>query len=330
MVREMDDLVLVKLGAARTALAEAKTIQETKNVLDIAISAEVYARRQKLGEEAIEFARSIKVEALRQLGGMLKRTPRNTGAAGRGKAKAKRGTLGVPRIDEPETLAEIGLDKKTSKMAQDVAEFTEEEVEKVKTGKTTISQVVRRYNRKKKMVKIVQENLVLGKQDKVYSIIYADPPWKYEYSFSESRAIENQYPTMELEDIMSLPVRDLVAEHSIIFLWCPPAFNEKAFQVLRAWGFEYRTQMVWVKPSIGPGQWVRQQHELLLIGVKGNIPTPEGTDRPSSVIEAPRRKHSEKPQIVYDLIEKMYPTLERIELFARQKREKWDAWGNQV
>jgi len=135
---------------------------------------------------------------------------------------------------------------------------------------------------------------------------------------------------MELEDIKALPVQEVCADDALLFLWCPPAFTRKGIAVLEAWGFSYRTNMVWVKPSIGPGQWVRQQHELLLIGRKGNFPTPEQENRFPSVIQAERGKHSEKPPIVYGIIEQMYPDMRRIELFARAQREGWVAWGNEV
>lgn len=133
-----NDIVLQKLETARTALAEAKTIQETKNILDVAIAAEVYAKRQQLGEEAVQYATSIKVEALAQLGRMLKETPRNTGAAGmdlRAVPKENR-----PKAYEP-TLAEMGLDKKTSKLAQDIAALPEEKLEAVKSGLIALSNV---------------------------------------------------------------------------------------------------------------------------------------------------------------------------------------------
>jgi len=164
----------------------------------------------------------------------------------------------------------------------------------------------------------------------VFPVIYADPPWEYDHPISDSRRIENQYPTMSLDEIMSLPVKDIAADDAILFLWVTTPMLEKGLKVLNAWGFDYRTSMVWVKPSIGPGQWVRQRHEYLLIGVRGDIPTPKGEDKPDSVIEAPREEHSKKPEIVYDIIERMYPELPKVELFSRRKRENWAAWGNEI
>lgn len=130
------DLVLIKLDAARTALAEAKTIQETKQVLDIASAAEIYAKRQHLGDEAIKYATSIKVEALAQLGRMLKETPRARPAIGSIVIGNKREPM---KDTERPTLEQLGLDKKTSKLAQDIAELSEEQLEKVKAGVITIS-----------------------------------------------------------------------------------------------------------------------------------------------------------------------------------------------
>ena len=78
------------------------------------------------------------------------------------------------------------------------------------------------------------------------------------------------------------------------------------------------------------GWWVRQQHEQLLIGVRGDLRCPDPEDRPSSVVMAPRTEHSEKPEVFYEVIERMYPTCERVELFARHPRDGWAAWGNQA
>lgn len=137
----MNDLVLAKLGTARTALAEAKTIQETKHILDVATAAEIYAKRQQLGEEAILYATSIKVEALRQLGNMLKETPRNTGTRLAGSTDGLGGAIVEPPSTTP-TLAELGLNKKISKLAQDIAELPDEQIEAVMSGVVSISKAI--------------------------------------------------------------------------------------------------------------------------------------------------------------------------------------------
>lgn len=133
------DLVLAKLDTARFALSEAKTIQETKKILDVASAAEILAKRQKMGEEAISYATSIKVEALAQLGRMLKEMPKNEG----GYAGKYAGTELVPAYDIP-TLSDMGLDKKTSKLAQDIASLPDDKLEAVKKGTVAISRALQK------------------------------------------------------------------------------------------------------------------------------------------------------------------------------------------
>ena len=237
----------------------------------------------------------------------------------------------LQKVSQPDAAKMFNVSPRLVAMAKRVYESAPADVVKeIVDGKLAVSQYARQINRAEKIGEIVQNNKPLNGNGKRYSVIYADPPWKYDFSDSLSRAVENHYPTMELEEIKSLPVQDIAADQAILFLWCPPAFTKKAIGVLEAWGFEYRTNMVWVKDRIGSGQWVRQRHELLLIGRRGDFPTPEGGNRPDSVIESPRQEHSKKPDDTYSIIESMYPELERIELFARNKRTGWKGWGNQA
>jgi N6-adenosine-specific RNA methylase IME4 len=164
-------------------------------------------------------------------------------------------------------------------------------------------------------------------------VILADPAWWFEVYDPDSgseRAAGSHYPCMRTEDICALPVAQLATDDAMLFLWVPPSQLPAASRVIEAWGFDYVTQIVWVKDQIGLGFYVRNKHELLLIAKRGNMPTPLPANRPPSVIHAPRREHSRKPDVVYDLIERMYPELPRIELFARQARAGWQAWGNEA
>lgn len=162
-----------------------------------------------------------------------------------------------------------------------------------------------------------------------YNVVYADPPWRYEHVKTENRAIENQYPTMALKDICNLPVSELCADDVVLFMWATSPKLEEAMQVVKAWGFTYRTCAVWVKDKIGMGYYFRQKHELLLVATRGNLPVPEPGDRLSSVIEAPRGRHSEKPDTFYEIIEQLYPNYPKIELFSRNVRTGWQGWGNE-
>lgn len=187
----------------------------------------------------------------------------------------------------------------------------------------------RRAERIERITTISQNN---GDLDGIgpFNVIYADPPWRYEYIETESRAIENQYPTMTLDAICALPVGDIAADDCVLLMWATSPKLAEAMQVLEAWGFNYRTCMVWVKDKIGMGYYARQQHELLLIAARGELPTPLPENRPSSVFYGERTEHSRKPETAYELVERMYPEYKRVELFARNKRDGWQTWGNQA
>jgi len=161
-----------------------------------------------------------------------------------------------------------------------------------------------------------------------FNVLLADPPWQYDFSETSSRAIENQYPSMPLQQIKALRVT--IAENAVLFLWATAPKLREALEVLEAWGFSYRTNAVWDKEKIGMGYWFRGQHELLLVGVKGEFSPPDTQARYSSVIRGTRKEHSQKPNCVYEMIETMFPTGKYLELFARNKRERWQSWGLDV
>ena len=133
---------------------------------------------------------------------------------------------------------------------------------------------------------------------------------------------------MPLHDICALPVHDLVTSDSVLFMWSIVPHLEQAFDVLNAWGFQYVSHLCWVKDRPAQGYWARNQHELLLIARRGDVPAPNPP--PASVIAAARREHSRKPDEAYEIIEQMFPGLPKLELFARGGREGWAAWGNEV
>jgi N6-adenosine-specific RNA methylase IME4 len=172
------------------------------------------------------------------------------------------------------------------------------------------------------------------RSDRRYAVILADAPWDFEVYDAKSgldSAANAHYPTMATDEIAALPVADLATRDAVLFMWSTAPHLPEALQVMQSWDFEYVTHMVWVKDKIGLGYWVRNQHELLLIGRRGDMLTPAFENRPSSVFNAARRAHSQKPDEAYEIIERMYPELPKIELFARgMARPGWAVWGNQA
>jgi N6-adenosine-specific RNA methylase IME4/ParB-like chromosome segregation protein Spo0J len=165
---------------------------------------------------------------------------------------------------------------------------------------------------------------------KLYNVIYADPPWKFEPYSQETgmdRSADNHYPTMDLDGIKTIPIP--AAEDAALFLWATVPMLPQALDVMRAWGFSYVSNYVWVKDRIGTGYWGRNKHELLLIGTRGNIPAPAPGTQPISAIIAPTDRHSAKPNEFRQIIEKMFPNLPRLEMFARGEIDGWDTFGNE-
>jgi N6-adenosine-specific RNA methylase IME4/ParB-like chromosome segregation protein Spo0J len=158
-----------------------------------------------------------------------------------------------------------------------------------------------------------------------YDVLYVDPPW--DYVIPGRGTPENHYPVMSDDEIKALHIP--AAENSVLFLWTTYPKLDVAIDVIRAWGFTYKSNLVWVKDKFGTGFYFRGQHELLLLGVIGEgLGVPAEGDRHSSVLFAPREEHSRKPTEVYEIIEKMYPGRSYIEMFARgEPRVGWTAWG---
>lgn len=161
-----------------------------------------------------------------------------------------------------------------------------------------------------------------------YPTIYADPPWPYSNTAARGAA-ENHYATMTLGSIREEPVKELAAENAHLHLWTTNAFLREAFDVIRAWGFRYKSCLVWIKPQLGMGNYWRVSHEFLLLGVRGSLPFADHTCR--SWLSARRTVHSRKPFAFREVIERVSPG-PYLELYGReeQPRTEWTVYGNQV
>lgn len=232
--------------------------------------------------------------------------------------------------------------------AADVARLpTTEQREIVAIGRPAIMAAAKRYRteqavirhgeRVEKLAAISAGNLPLAGLRR-YPIIYMDPPWRT-VTWSEvtgsSRAVENHYPTMPLDEIQALPVANLATSDALCLLWARGPLLPECIVTLQGYGFRYVSNWIWNKDQPGTGYWGREKHEQLLIGTRGAFPAPLPGTQPASVLDAPRGEPSHKPDLFLDLIDRLWPSLPKIELFGRQglpgrtRRAGWDVWGNQ-
>lgn len=186
---------------------------------------------------------------------------------------------------------------------------------------------IREKKRQERQSNYDKEKKVIPLPPNKYDVIYCDPPWRYDFSKTQNRDIENHYPTMTLDEIKALDVP--AAENCVLLMWATAPKIKEAFEVIEAWGFEYKTQSIWDKGKLGMGYWFRGQHEILLIATKGKYSPPIPENRFSSVYKEDRKAHSSKPIFYYDMIKKMFPESKKIELFSRKAVEGFDNWGNE-
>lgn len=181
-----------------------------------------------------------------------------------------------------------------------------------------------------------------------YDIIYADPPWDYngkmQYDKSSIKtenvgfekaifisSAEFKYPTLKLKELKGLDVKSIAADDCLLFMWATGPQLAYAVELGQAWGFDYKTiAFVWDKMVHNPGRYTLSQTELCLVFKKGKIPTPRGARNIRQLLQIPRGKHSEKPEIAIDGITKMFPQQRKIELFARKNYNGWDSWGLEI
>ena len=172
-----------------------------------------------------------------------------------------------------------------------------------------------------------------------YGAILADPPWRFKNRtgrIAPEYQRLHRYPSMSNEEIKNIPVPDLADNQSHLYLWVPNALIETGLAVMKHWGFEYKTNLVWYKvrkdggpDGRGVGFYFRNVTELILFGVKGKVRTRTPGRTQVNLLATQRREHSRKPDELYDLIEQCSPG-PYLELFARHPRREWVQWGDQI
>lgn len=311
------DLVITKLDTAHRALVEARTMQDVKHIIDMAAAAEVYAKRQSLGDEIIGQAHAIKIEALRRLGEMLKATPRAAGGDHGGRPKID-GTRVVPSIPTP-TLKNIGLSKKTSAIAQHLARLPVKQFQQVRDGTSTITKAIRTVERARRPIVVPAAG--------TYACIVIDPPWEMEKIVREERPrqVGFDYPSMTEDELVTLALPK--ADDCHLYLWTTHKHLPIALRLGEAWGFHYECLLTWVK-NVGftPYSWMRSTEHVLFCR-RGNLTLLRLGLRLD--FNAKVREHSRKPDEFYDLVRQASPG-PRIDMFAREAHEGFDTWGNET
>ncbi len=331
----MNDLITTRVDQARQLLAEARNATDAKRVMDKAHAVEIYARRQKLSDEAIAYAHEIKIDAQRLLGEFLEKQAKNPGV------KTKGGGLGAGgAMQEPPaiaTLASVGISKKVSSASQALARIADEDPEKfeaIKQGKITISRATREIKREKTKQRLdtiakIQPQKPEGKFD----VMVIDPPWpveKIERDVRPNQTRDLNYPTVTVEEILDLKlVSEFAAKNSHVFLWTTQKFLPVAFQVLEKWGLTYSFAMTWHKPGgYQPVNLPQFNSEFCLYARKGK-PVFVDTKNFFTCFTASRTGHSEKPDEFYELLRRVTAGW-RLDCFNRRKIEGFVGWGKEA
>lgn len=183
----------------------------------------------------------------------------------------------------------------------------------------------------------MDKNRIIPFPDKKYNIIYADPPWEYRDKASAGRrGACYKYKTQKKSWIEELQVKNIAADNCVLFLWCTMPQIPVGLDVIKSWGFEHKTTaFTWIKKNKiadsffwGGGSYTRANPELVFLGLKGKLKRLSASVH--SVIYTSIEGHSKKPDETRDRIVQLFGELPRIELFARQKTEGWDVWGDEV
>ena len=335
----VSQIQLVQYEAARQAVSECVRIDEAAEIRDKAAAMAAYAR-QRDDKELENWVAEIKCRACVKIGRLSSQLPK-------AKTKGRSGTVRLPSSGKSKTksLADANINTTSADRYEELAEAEDAEPTKAEQyyegckaegrtptlgGLRNALKGDRRATRVTELAEATRKaSQSIGK--KLYPVIYADPPWRFEPYSRDSgldRAADNHYPTMTLEELKELKIP--AAPNAVLFMWATNPMLPEALAVMQAWGFAYKSNFVWVKDKPGTGYWNRNRHELLLVGTRGKIPAPAPGDQYDSVISAARGKHSAKPPAFVEMIDDLFADLEGIELFAREPRLGWDAWGNEV
>ena len=325
----MNEVVLYE--QARALIERCRDIDEAKDIADKTAALSAYAR-QRHDPDMERWVAEIRLRARRRIGELsaaLETAPNQHARSGGGTTKV-------------EALAAAGISKTEAHRCEQIARvpvaaFEAYVATAAGAGKTdTADEVVRlvaKGERKSAVTTLADAATVktsdlaaLTSRGMKFGTVMADPPWIYGNQ-STRGATSDHYVGMSVDEIAALPVAELAADAAHLHLWTTNAFLFESKRIMEAWGFEYRSCFVWVKPQIGMGNYWRVSHEFMLFGIRGSCPFADRSLR--SWGEFSRGKHSAKPDQIRALVEKASPG-PRLELFGRRPAPGWVVWGNEI
>jgi N6-adenosine-specific RNA methylase IME4 len=324
----MDHQSLIQLSVARTAIEKAGTLQELKGIRDKAEALRVYARQAKDSLDIQNQCAEIKLRAERRAGEMLKGAKLNGGdrksVLRDERVKLKDAGVSYTESHRWQRVASVP----DAKFEEHIAEAMDSKRELTTVGVLKLANHSKPKNGAHKVEKSSGEFVkdladVSGRE---FSCIYADPPWRYSNQ-STRASTDNHYSTMTVDEICAMPIGELAAEKCHLHLWTTNGFLFECAKIFAAWGFEFKSSFVWVKPQMGIGNYWRNSHEILLTAVKGGMVSQSKSLMSWGKFD--RTMHSEKPPAVRKMLEQFSPG-PYLELFGRRRADNWTVFGNEM
>lgn len=326
---------LASISAAKTALMKASDLGDVLLIRDKAKAIQELVKARNASLETQNAAAEIRLRAERKAGEMLRKMEKRNGARDGKRTDTMSARLSDIGITHSQSSRwQLTANVAESEFIRIVAECNETKEEL--TQKRLLDFAKKTAKSEKLESEIIDHSETedgsvvddLAKlNDKKFGTIYADPPWQYGNQGTRA-STGNHYNTMTLQDICDMPVKSLAADDSHLHLWTTNAFLFDAKTVMEAWGFEYRSVFVWVKPQMGIGNYWRVSHEFMLLGIRGNAKRFNEHNH-MSWEQIDRSKHSAKPEQIRRTIERV-SNGPYLELFGRKQVHGWTVFGNQV
>ena len=318
---ELSKFVLIGRDKLQAVRAEISAIQK------LGLAKEVWEQKKREGQEIAETVTLAEMRAGELIKAIPKATPNNN--------KFHEIDSGVELVKpKAETIKELGFTQKQAERMQTLAENPEivkEAIQEARDNDDIVSRAfvlgkIKQAKREEHIQKQVEEiEKGVETPDGLFDVIAIDPPWNYGTEYNSSgRRVANPYPEMTQEELKAIEIP--AADNCVMFLWTTHKFIWDAKELLDAWGFEYRSMLVWDKQKIGMGNLIRMQCEFCLVGIKGK-PVFKDNHSVRDLISEPRREHSRKPDVFYQLVNDLCVG-RKLDFFSREPREGWCAYGN--